>query len=82
MANTDIQLKKEELVSKLQGLNNASLLQRVADFLDGILAASEEEESDWWDELPDSVKESYEIGEKQLDAGEYISVEELLKKYR
>jgi hypothetical protein len=37
---------------------------------------------DWWDELPDSVKQSYEQGVKDGEAGRVISMEEMMKKYR
>jgi len=41
-----------------------------------------EEKVDWWDELPESVKQSYEQGVKDGEAGRVISMEEMMKKYR
>lgn len=36
---------------------------------------------DFWDELPDEVKKSIEIGLKQAENGEVIPHEEVMKKY-
>lgn len=80
MAQADIQL--QDLISKLKKLENESLLQRVADFLDGILAAHKEHQTDWWDELPDSVKQDYDEGLKEMENGNETDVEDFLKKYR
>ena len=77
MAQAEIKL--ETLVSKLQQLDQ-SLIQRVADFVDGIFAA-QNEEADWWDELPQSVKDDHAQGEKEGEEGKVILVEDFLKKY-
>jgi hypothetical protein len=78
MAHTDIQI--DDLISKLKKLENQSLMQRVSDFLDGILAASDNQ-TDWWDELPDSVKQDYDEGLKEMEEGNEVDVEDFLKKY-
>jgi hypothetical protein len=80
MANTNIQL--QSLITKLQGLENENLLQRVSDFLDGILAASDKPQTDWWNELPNSVKQDYDEGLKEMEAGNETNVDDFLKKYR
>lgn len=80
MANTNIQL--ESLISKLEGLDNENLLQRVSDFLDGILAASDQPKSDWWNEVPSSIKEDYDEGLKEMEAGNESNVDDFLKKYQ
>ncbi|MCB1155864.1 MAG: hypothetical protein KDK45_00065 [Leptospiraceae bacterium] len=43
---------------------------------------SEPEESDFWDELPDSIKEDIEIGIAELDKGEGIPHEEVMKEVK
>jgi hypothetical protein len=80
MANTNIQL--QSLITKLQGLENENLLQRVSDFLDGILAASDKPQTDWWNELPNSVKQDYDEGLKEMEEGNETNVDDFLKKYR
>jgi hypothetical protein len=70
------------LISKLKNIDNATLIQRLSDFIDGILAASDFVQKDWWDELPGSVKESYERGMKDIEEGNLIPMEEVMKKYK
>ena len=79
MAHTDIQI--DDLISKLKKLENQSLMQRVSDFLDGILAASDNQ-TDWWDELPETVKRDHEQGEKDGEEGNVILLDDFLKKHR
>lgn len=79
MTNADIQMR-ENLISLLQKMDT-SLLQRLSDFAQGLLAASSEQDTDWWDELPDSVKESYERGMKDIEEGNMVTLDEMLKKY-
>lgn len=78
MTTTDIQI--EQLVSKLKGLDNPTLLQRVTDFIDGMIAAKEK--ADWWDELPQSAKDGYAEGMKDIEAGNLIPMEDVMQKYR
>ena len=73
-----MQLKEITLLLKNLDTN---LLQRATDYIRGLVDASSEQKHDWWDELPDSVKESYELGMKDIEEGNMISVEEMLKKY-
>jgi hypothetical protein len=80
MANIDVQL--QTLITKLQHLDNENLLQRVSDFVDGILAASDKATTDWWEELPSSVQQDYEEGIQQMEAGEESNVSDFLKTYR
>lgn len=80
MTQAEIQLR-EKLFSVLQNLD-LTLLQRVSDFTQGILAASDNHQSDWWNELPDSVKEDYEEGLVEMEQGNEMNVDDFLKKYR
>ncbi|MFK7749188.1 MAG: hypothetical protein AB8B65_12405 [Kordia sp.] len=80
MDHTNIQL--QSVITKLQRLDNDNLLQRVSDFLDGMLAASGDTKTDWWNELPDTVQQDYEEGIKEMEAGEETNADDFLKKYR
>lgn len=80
MDHTNIQL--QSVISKLQRLDNDTLLQRVSDFLDGMLAASGNNKADWWNELPDTVQQDYEAGIKEMEAGKETNADDFLKKYR
>lgn len=80
MTKAEIKMRTN-LIELLQKLD-APLLQRVSDFTQGLLAASDESKKDWWDELPDSVKEGYYEGMKDIEEGNLISIEEFMKKRR
>lgn len=80
MVNTNIQL--QSLISKLENLDNENLLQRVSDFLDGILAATDDSQEDWWNEIPSSIKQDYDEGLKEMEAGNESNVDDFLKKYQ
>ena len=41
-----------------------------------------EHQYDFWDELPDSVKTDIDEAIKQADAGDLVSHEEVMKKYK
>ena len=47
-----------------------------------IVPESKKDETDWWDELPESVKQAYEEGEKDGEEGRVITIEEFMKKRR
>ena len=79
MTQNEIQLR-DNLTLLLKEMD-APLLQRATDYIRGLINASSEDKHDWWDDLPDSVKESYELGMKDIEEGKVISVEEMLKKY-
>lgn len=80
MDHTNIQL--QSVITKLQRLDNDNLLQRVSDFVDGMLATSGDTKTDWWNELPDTVQQDYEEGIKEMEAGEETNADDFLKKYR
>ena len=75
----NIQTKKIELVQLILNINKPVLLDKIKQLL------IQEKESDWWDELPENVKESIEIGLEQANKGETIShehvVNEMKEKY-
>ncbi|WP_052600340.1 hypothetical protein [Aureispira sp. CCB-QB1] len=79
MANTNIQL--QSLISKLESLENDTLLQRVSDFLDGILAASDSKKIE---ELPPLTQDEIEGVKEALEQaknGEVYSEEEIKNKF-
>lgn len=78
MTEKEIQIR--DLILLLKDLDS-NLLQRATDYIRGLIDATSDQKLDWWDDLPDSVKESYELGMKDIEEGNMISVEEMLKKY-
>jgi len=79
MTQKEIQLK--DLTSMLQGLDS-NLLQRATDYIRGLVDASSEKKHDFWDDLPQSVKNDYHEGMKDIEEGNLIPMEEVMKKYR
>lgn len=79
MTQKEIQLK--DLHSLLQGLDN-NLLQRATDYIRGLVDATNQPKADWWDELPQSAKDGYAEGMKDIQAGNLIPMEEVMQKYR
>lgn len=73
--------QKENLISQLKNIDNSLIIQRIADFMQGVLAASDST-TDWWDELPESVKEAHKEGLKDIEEGNLIPAEEVIQKLR
>jgi predicted transcriptional regulator len=78
MTQKEIQLKN--LTSMLQGLD-PNLLQRATDYIRGLIDASSEQKHDWWDDLPDSVKQDIDEGLQDIEDGNLIPMDEVMKKY-
>lgn len=66
---------KDQLHEMIDRIDDPEVLYAIRDILIQPLAA------DFWDELPEEVKKSIEIGLKQADNGEVIPHEEVMKKY-
>lgn len=66
----DIQLEKIELMKLLRETENLS----VATYIKNIFV---KEKKDWWDELPNYVKEGIEEGECDIAEGRVHSYEEI-----
>ena len=71
----DIQLEKINLIKIIADTNDVSIIQSVKDFF-------KVEKKDWWDELTDEQKFEIEEGERQINRGEYVLYEDIIKKYR
>jgi predicted transcriptional regulator len=68
----DIQLEKIELMQLLKETENLS----VATYIKNVFV---KEKKDWWDELPDYVKEGIEEGERDIAEGKIHTYEEVRK---
>jgi predicted transcriptional regulator len=78
MTQKELQLRK--LILLLQNLDS-NLLQRATDYIKGLSDAVSEKEYDWWAELPESVKQDIEEGLLDIENGNLIPMEEVMKKY-
>ncbi len=72
----DIQEKKLELVQMILNTDRPKLLEKVAQLL------KQEKETDWWDELPDSVRQAIETGIGEADRGDVEPHESVMKEVR
>lgn len=74
--NMNIQAKKLELVDLILKTEKPALLEKISQIL------KQEKGEEWWDELPDSVKESIDIGLEQVNNGDGISNEIVLNEMK
>ncbi|KAF2334462.1 hypothetical protein [Flavobacterium daemonense] len=71
----DIQLEKREVMNILESTDDISIILAVKKLLT-------KKKKDWWDDLTDAQKEEIEEGERQIERGEFIEYEEMMKKFR
>ncbi len=76
MNTMNLQARKLELVQMILNTDRPNLLEKVSQIL------KQEEEADWWDELPISVQQAIEVGIKEADRGETTPHEEVMKEVR
>ena len=67
----DIQLEKKELMKLLAETENPSILSDIKKIF-------QREKKDWWDELSVEQKEAIEEGERQVENGEFVTLEEMM----
>lgn len=70
----NIEAEKISLAKLIFDIEDINILNQVKEILD-----RENNKADFWDELSDVQKEGINLGIKQLDAGEGIPYEEVLK---
>ena len=70
----DIALEKIELATKILNTSDSEVIQHIK-------AAFESSTDDWYDLLPEKIKESISIGLRQSAQGETIPHAEVMKKY-
>ncbi|WP_026726886.1 hypothetical protein [Flavobacterium denitrificans] len=71
----DIQLEKREVIDILEGTNDLSIILAVKKLLT-------KNKKDWWDDLSEEQKEEIREGERQIERGEFVEYEEMMKKFR
>ncbi|WP_348824266.1 hypothetical protein [Flavobacterium aestuarii] len=71
----DIQFEKSELMKKLEETNDISIIKAIKKIF-------KSEKKDFWDELTQEQKDEIEEGERQIERGEFVLYEDLMKKYR
>jgi predicted transcriptional regulator len=71
----NIQLEKLELIKMLTEIENPAIIKSIKKILT-------KEKKDWWDDLTDAQKEDIEEGERQIERGEFVLYEDMMKKHR
>ena len=71
----NIELEKSELMKLLSETNDESIIVSIKKIFKA-------EKKDWWDELTEEQKFETEEGDRQIDRGEFVFYEDLMKKYR
>jgi len=71
----DIQVEKLELIKLLADTENPTILKSIRKIF-------KKEQKDWWDDLTDQQKEDIAQSELEFERGEFISYEDVMKKYR
>ena len=71
----DIQLEKIELMKLLKETENPSVIMAIKEIF-------KKEKTDWWDELSEEQKDEIELGEKQIQNGEFVTFEEMMLSLR
>lgn len=71
----DIQLEKREVIDILEGTNDLSIILAVKKLLT-------KKKKDWWDDLTEEQKNEIKEGERQIERGEFVLYEDMMKKHR
>ena len=71
----DIELEKLELIKLLEATNDATIIASIKK----IFNASKK---DFWEELTEAQKLDIEEWERQIERGEFVEYETMMKKYR
>lgn len=71
----NIQLEKSKLFKLLEETNDESIIA-------SMIKLFTTKKKDWWDELSEEQKFEIEEGDRQIERGEFVLYEDLMKKYR
>ena len=68
-----LERRKLNLINWISSLKDESLLKRIESI--------RSEENNWWEQISTEERAEIELGLSQLDKGEYIPHEQVMKKY-
>jgi predicted transcriptional regulator len=71
----DIQLEKLELIKKLVETDDQSIIASVKKVFSS-------NKKDFWEELSQEQRDEIEESDRQIDRGEFVLFEDVMKKYR
>jgi hypothetical protein len=70
----DISTLKKTIIQKIDQANENQLLEVLSVF-------SEDISSDWWEEVPDEVKDAIQLSLKQSESGQVIEHDKVVKDF-
>lgn len=70
----DLHLQKLELIKKLAETEDVSVVKAIQKIFN-------RKKKDFWEELTPEQREEIEEGEREIERGEYVTFESILKKY-
>ncbi|MFN3639505.1 MAG: hypothetical protein ACK4UK_01170 [Flavobacterium sp.] len=70
----DLHLEKLELIKKLAETEDVSVVKAIQKIFN-------RKKKDFWEELTPEQREEIEEGEREIERGEYVTFESILKKY-
>ncbi|MEZ4931152.1 MAG: hypothetical protein R2788_03340 [Saprospiraceae bacterium] len=76
----DLSLEKLNLIQQILLIKDEDFVKSISRFIEKKRGSVEE--VDGWEELPEKVRESIEIAQKQMEEGQGIPLEDVLEKYR
>ena len=71
----DIELEKLELIKLLEATNDTTIIASIKKIFNT-------SKKDFWEELTEKQKFDIEEGERQIERGEFVEYEAMMKKYR
>jgi predicted transcriptional regulator len=74
-----IEARKLAVIEFLVTLTDEQIIQKFETLKQTV---TEEHKTDFWEDLPQSTKDGYHKGMKDIEAGNLVPMEEVLKKYR
>ncbi len=80
LISMNVTVDKLDLIQQILLIKDEKMLEAIASLIQTKRKSSDE--VDGWEELPNSVKSSIEIAQKQFENGEGIPLNEVLAKYR
>jgi hypothetical protein len=72
----DIQAEKHKLIEWLASINDQNLIEKIKLFRDNLT-----DNTDWWETISQSEKDSIDRGLKDIEAGRVIPHHDVMKKY-
>lgn len=76
----DLSIEKLNLIQQILLIKDEDFVRSISMFIEKKIGVVDE--ADGWDELPENVRESIEIAQKQMEDGQGIPLEDALEKYR